>query len=158
MDTKDLIERLRHGVYGIDRIPLCAEAADALERLTQPVGEVDAIGWLTDDGRVTVDPAAPIKFGKHWRVPIYSAETVARLIAERDAALRVTFDPKVLEDMNALQERVKLLEGHKMLLRHALLSADERMNLDISRYGIGDEDYTAIRKALAATEPKGETK
>ena len=29
----DIVERLRHGVYGTDRIPLCAEAADEIERL-----------------------------------------------------------------------------------------------------------------------------
>ena len=29
----DLVQRLRGGVYGINRIPLCIEAADEIERL-----------------------------------------------------------------------------------------------------------------------------
>jgi len=33
----DIVERLRGGVYGIDRIPLCAEAANEIERLRAEV-------------------------------------------------------------------------------------------------------------------------
>ena len=29
----DIVERLRNGVYGTNRIPLCAEAAEEIERL-----------------------------------------------------------------------------------------------------------------------------
>jgi hypothetical protein len=48
----NIVERLRSGVYGVDRIPLCAEAADEIERLRAalaaqpaPVRCVDG-GWL----------------------------------------------------------------------------------------------------------------
>lgn len=34
MNEEDLVARLRGGVYGTDRIALCAEAADRLELLT----------------------------------------------------------------------------------------------------------------------------
>lgn len=31
----DIVERLRNGVYGTNRIPLCAEAAEEIERLRE---------------------------------------------------------------------------------------------------------------------------
>ena len=37
----DIVERLRHGVYGIDRIPLCHEAADEIERLRAELAEAN---------------------------------------------------------------------------------------------------------------------
>ena len=48
----NLIERLRGGVYGIDRIPLCAEAADELERLTADVAQLKAARIAFNDGKI----------------------------------------------------------------------------------------------------------
>jgi len=41
-ETKDIVERLRYGVYGINRIELCKEAADEIERL------IDKLNYLDD--------------------------------------------------------------------------------------------------------------
>lgn len=46
----DIVERLRGGVYGIDRIPLCKEAADEIERLRRELGHAESYAaryqWL----------------------------------------------------------------------------------------------------------------
>lgn len=38
----DITERLRHGVYGINRIALCSEAADAIESRDATIAELRA--------------------------------------------------------------------------------------------------------------------
>lgn len=38
----DIVERLRDGVYGLNRIELCKEAADEIERLRQIIESMDA--------------------------------------------------------------------------------------------------------------------
>lgn len=52
----DLISRLRDGVYGINRIPLCSEAADALEAQAKRIAE------LTEE---IVSHERPINSGRH---------------------------------------------------------------------------------------------
>ena len=39
--VRPLVERLRTGVYGLDRIALCAEAADEIERLRMLLTRID---------------------------------------------------------------------------------------------------------------------
>lgn len=44
----ELVKRLRGGVYGLDRIPLCEEAADALEAQIKHIARLErSIALLT---------------------------------------------------------------------------------------------------------------
>lgn len=42
----DIVSRLKTGVYGIDRIPLCLEAAQEIELLRAAVIAMAEDGWL----------------------------------------------------------------------------------------------------------------
>ncbi len=78
-DIKQLIERLREAAA----LPtgLYAEAADALERLTQPVG-AEPSKWLIEGYLYDVEQHAIIDDSVlPGQIPLYSAETVARLQA-----------------------------------------------------------------------------
>lgn len=89
-DIKQLIERLRkEGEWVLPGLwkpnQLCKEAADALERRTQPVG-VEPVGFVWfHQGLPNFDDTEVLRSSDDKRgtpIPLYSAETVARLQAE----------------------------------------------------------------------------
>jgi hypothetical protein len=40
------------------------------EYLAKPLP--DPVAWMTEDGRITTGSNAPIKYGKHWSIPLYA--------------------------------------------------------------------------------------
>lgn len=161
--TKELIERLRADNEGCGT--RCDEAADALERLTQPVG-VEPVGWRLQHTKHEIGVTSYnleqmqgyVTDG--WKITevLYSAETVARLQAERDnwkaKAIhwcgmykheRDLYDSLQLR-YDALQEQVKMLLDHKAELTAYLL--------EIQACSASFHINGLVNKALAATEPK----
>jgi hypothetical protein len=56
----DIVQRLRGGVYGINRIQLCLEAADEIEHLRRLM---DGMVWVHRDEPVIVyEPPAPLQW------------------------------------------------------------------------------------------------
>lgn len=105
--------------------------------------------WF-DEVQFVQPPNDPIKFRNAQ--PLYSAETVARLIAERDAAEHHA------QDMARLCTRTRgerdTLQAQVKELHRAGLKIKERLD----RNGIGGRqlpEYPILAEALAATEPKG---
>lgn len=160
IDYAALVERLRQvDCAWSEDGEMCAEAADAIERLTQPGGEV---------GPACFTLRAELEYsqyggecGAFWKsnddadpdfLPLYSAATVARIIAERDAA-----HEKYMERLgrNAeLELERDALQGQVKMLRYALELTLNAVNLA----GWGG-DFCAIKatEALAAIEPKEKT-
>lgn len=144
--TKDLIERLRFMsvVNHFQAQQTMAEAAAALERLTQPGGEVEPVATIRECNGVyqVFWHKAPPDDGTQLCV----ATGLARIIAERDVARYELDEAKALAKflyqrsdekgtaIAALQEQVKVL---RELVRNS------------TEYRLGVPDYE-----LAATAPK----
>lgn len=175
---KDLIERLR-SVLCCPEVTVCIQGSqtdrhevqdclDALERLTQPVGLEPVADIFNRDGvksARTFAGAAALPYG----TALYSAETVARLQAERDEAQLVAIAQAVelgtaKVKCDALQEQVKLLrdaalpyinpyhgdEQPKTFACHH--SSETCLNCEqlVKRW----KEQNVLLEALAATEPK----
>lgn len=180
--TKALIERLRGtSIEVINVWELRHEAADALERLTQPVG-VEPVA--KSNGIVIIRLIdSPIDVDV-WEF-LCPAETVARLIAERDKAnKRAEYWKDYSEAISsksgydALQEQVKMLRAER---DEALAAIDAKIDicgdarigtlqehvkmlheaaecllnvLNPNMFGSRDNPIAILKEALAATEPK----
>lgn len=146
IDYAALVDRARKSI--IKDIPssrvdiLLGELADALERLTQPVGVEPAGIFIRSPLEVWLE----VSTERDNSVYLYHGEEVARLIAERDAARYELDEAKALAKflyqrsdekgtaIAALQEQVK---GLRELVRNS------------TEYRLGVPAYE-----LAATEPK----
>lgn len=169
-DYAALVERLRKD-WDNGSTESLPDAIAALERLTQPVGEAEPFVTLHDDGYFTFKDRSRYDVANRagWREDAYSAETVALLIAERDAAV-AALDAKIDicgdARIRALQEQVKELMAALTFYaerKHFILAdpdawdtvSGEPQNLWEDEANTATvEDGSVARQALAATEPK----
>lgn len=163
-NVKDLIERAKARAAGNSlALGLVTELADALERLTQPVG-VEPISkeFQGRDGKwyPFIDERHYINTANDGSWPIrdlYSAETVARLQAERDEAQSCALDTlskfnKAIIERDALQEQVKMLRAPLIDTLDFVERHSNRWNGVNGKHP--NDVVTAAREALAATEQK----
>ena len=100
--VRPLVARLRHGVYGIDRIPLCKEAANEIERLRAALAKANEQAEHFERAwYMAKDDADRYAFAKTLEGQVVAMETFKNLGA---MALDQALDDAMAEDADARNE------------------------------------------------------